>query len=101
MNIKAKTKRTFIFLLITIVIMQIGLSISSYAATPSPKASAGVSEEAEGTYYDKGDVELFDGEPEGTGNSAGEIVFMLVIVGICLFFVVEAIVSWIRKHNRT
>ena len=101
MNINLKMKRTFIFILITMLVMHLGVSFYSYAATPSPKASAEVSEEAEGTYYDKGDVELFDGEPEGTGNSAGEIVFMLVIVGICLFFVVEAIVSWIRKHNRT
>lgn len=100
MSINAKTKRTFIFVLITVILMQMGLSISSLAATPSPKASSEISEEAEGTYYDKSEVELFDGEPDSTGNSAGEIIFMLVIVGICLFFVVEAIVSWIRKHNR-
>ena len=101
MNIKAKAKRTLFFMLITIIIIQLGLCISSYASTPSPEASADVSEEADGTYYDKGDVEVFDGEPDSTGNSAGEIIFMLAIVGICLFFVVEAIVSWIRKDNRT
>lgn len=100
MNIRAKTKLNFILImLLTVFLLQFGLT-SVCAATPVPESSAEISEEAEETYYNKGDVEIFDGEPEGTGNSAGEIIFMLVIVGICLFFVVEAIVSWIRKQKK-
>lgn len=89
---------------------------SEVGQTPSPdidgeNATEGVSTEAvitevpdsnitpAPTYYDKGDVELFSGEPEGTGNSAGEIIFMLVIFLGCLFLVVEAIVSFIRKKG--
>ena len=53
------------------------------------------------TYYDKGDVEVFSGDPEGTtGNSAGEIIFMLVIFLGCLVLVAEAIISFIRKRGR-
>ncbi len=55
---------------------------------------------ASATYYDKGAVEKFDGTPGSTGNSAGEIVFMLAIFLFCLFFVVEAIVHWMRKRKR-
>lgn len=65
-------------------------SVCAHAETAQPSP----------TYYDKGDVELFPGDPEGTGNSAGEIAFMLIIVLGCLFFIVEAIVSYIRKKGR-
>lgn len=68
-------------------------------ASPEPTGEAGPTA-ASGTYYNKGDVEEFDGTPDGTGNSAGEIVFMLAIFLVCLFFVVEAIVHWIRKQKR-
>lgn len=69
-------------------------------ASPSPKTTENA-EAAPGTYYDKGSVDKFDGTPDGdTGNSAGEIIFMLVIFLVCLFFVVEAIVHWIRKTNK-
>lgn len=66
--------------------------------TAAPETAAGNSA-APGTYYNKGDGDLFDGTPDGTGNSAGEIVFMLVIFLFCLFFVVEAVVHWIRKKR--
>lgn len=87
---KNSTKKVIFFMIIATLLLQFSFGAVCYGATP----------EADATYYDKGNVELFDGEPDGTGNSAGEIIFMLVIVGICLFFVVEAIVSWIRKYNK-
>ena len=69
-------------------------------ASPSPKTTENA-EAAPGTYYDKGSVDKFEGTPDGdTGNSAGEIIFMLVIFLFCLFFVVEAIVHWIRKNKK-
>ncbi len=71
---------------------------SEAAASASPEATQGITP-AGGTYYDKGQVEAFDGTPDGTGNSAGEIVFMLAIFLFCLFFVVEAVVQWIRKKK--
>ena len=73
-------------------------STSEAAASASPEATQGITP-AGGTYYDKGQVEAFDGTPDSTGNSAGEIVFMLAIFLFCLFFVVEAVVQWIRKKE--
>lgn len=67
--------------------------IGSYTSPSSPTAAVP-------TYYDKGSVNEFDGTPDQTGNSAGEIVFMIVIVLVCLFFVVEAVIGWIRKRSR-
>lgn len=40
-----------------------------------------------------------DGEPDSTGNSGGQIAFMLIIFLVCLFFIVEAIVHWLRKKK--
>lgn len=54
-------------------------------ASPSPKTTENA-EAAPGTHYDKGSVDKFEGTPDGdTGNSAGEIIFMLVIFLFCLF----------------
>lgn len=89
MAVKTKAKISIIFMIIMALVMQIGL-LTVCATTPAADATAEAS-----------DGILFDGEPDDTGNSAGEIVFMLVIVGACLFFVVEAIVSWIKKHGKS
>lgn len=42
-----------------------------------------------------------DSSSESTGNSGGQIAFMLIIFVVCLFFIVEAIVSWLRKKKNT
>lgn len=41
-----------------------------------------------------------DVDTEGTGNSTGEIIFMLVIFIGSLLILAEAVVSTIRKSNR-
>lgn len=79
-----------ITIIMVLVISLTGIS-NVCAETPSEKGNV---------VADGSDI-LFDGEPdEGTGNSAGEIVFMLVIFLVCLFFVIEGVVSFIRKRKK-
>lgn len=104
-------KKTYIGFCLLFLLAALVLTVpafSAFAQSPAPviadttpailENSASADPAATATYYNKGDVEAFDGEPDGgTGNSAGEIVFMLVVVLFCLFFVIEAIVSYLRK----
>lgn len=68
------------------------------AGTPDPSGSAVTPAP---TPDNRGETDAFDGTPDNkTGNSAGAIIFMIVIVLFCLFFVIEAVVNWIRKKGR-
>lgn len=95
MTLTAK-RNVAVMLVISILIMT--MTIFSVAATPEADSATATESQSEAT---AGDGVLFDGEPDNTGNSAGEIIFMLVIVLGCLFFVVEAIVSRIKKRSKT
>lgn len=107
-------KKTYIGFCLLFLLAALVLNMptfSSFAQSPAPviadatpailENSAGADAAATPTYYNKGEVDAFDGEPDGgTGNSAGEIVFMLIVVFVCLFFVIEAIVSYLRKKMK-
>lgn len=98
MVISARIKKGIAFMMVLAVILILAPVTYSMAATPETAAETETATETQSAASE--DKILFDGEPDNTGNSAGEIVFMLVIVGVCLFFVVEAIVSWIKKRTK-
>lgn len=98
MVMDAKIKKGIIFMIVLAVTLMLPHVTFCKAATPAVVTEAETATETQSAASDS-DI-LFDGEPDNTGNSAGEIVFMLVIVGVCLFFVVEAIVSWIKKRTK-
>ena len=82
-------------------------SSASPEATPGTGTNEGSPDPSEATVTpaptpdNRGETDAFDGTPDnGTGNSAGAIIFMVVIVLFCLFFVIEAVVHWIRKKGR-
>lgn len=71
-------------------------SSASPEATPSEVTVTPVP-----TPDNRGETDAFDGTPDDkAGNSAGAIIFMVVIVLFCLFFVIEAVVNWIRKKGK-
>ncbi len=70
--------------------------ISGTDAVPSPSDG----ETPAPTPHDD-NAQAFDATPDGTGNSGGQIAFMLIIFLVCLFFIIEGIVHWLRKKKQT
>ncbi len=102
-----KMKRSLFFItIIMIFIILFSCFGSIYAATPTLNDSEitkneGVINKQEDKSAVNDQEILFEGEPDSsTGNSAGEIAFMLIFFLICVFFVVEGVVSFIIKRKK-
>lgn len=73
-------------------------SAESADSTAGADAASGTAGGA--TPYD-GSNQKFDATPDKTGNSGGQIAFMLIIFLVCLFFVIEAVVRFFIKKKKT
>lgn len=94
-------KRTLCFFTILVMLIFICTNVLSLSAntpgTGNSESVAMVSASSESQTETKEDSEI---DTEGTGNSTGEIIFMLVIFLGSLLILAEAVVSTIRKSRR-
>lgn len=90
----------YFFTILVVFIFIFTNALATNAIEPEPNGVESIATESVGSDTKDESDKSSKIDTEGTGNSTGEIIFMLVIFLGSLLILAEAIVSTIRKRNR-